>query len=55
MQCCREHDGGDSFRGQERFCEFQRQNQKTRRMLEAAFGTSYAAEYIDKILFNAPL
>ena len=51
---CREQTGAGSLEGQKRYCEFQRRNLKTRRMLEAAFGTEYAAAYMDTILFDLP-
>ena len=36
-----------------RFCACQLENDKTRRMLAAAFGAPYADDYMDAVLFDA--
>lgn len=41
--------------GQERYCNHQQENDKTRRVLEKAFGEAWAARYIDTVLFDPPI
>ena len=38
-----------------RFCQFQLQNDKTRRILAAAMGGDFADEYMTSVLFDAHL
>ena len=40
--------------GQLRYCRFQKQNDKTRRVLEKAFNPSWADQYIENLLFDDP-
>lgn len=40
--------------GQRRYCEQQRQNDKTRRILEKAFGPEWAERYMTTVLFDLP-
>lgn len=40
--------------GQQRYCTQQQQNDKTRRVLEKAFGDEWAASYITNVLFDLP-
>ena len=40
--------------GQNRYCTQQRQNDKTRRVLEKAFGDAWAERYMTTILFDLP-
>ena len=40
--------------GQDRYCTQQRQNDKTRRVLEKAFGASWADRYMTEVLFDLP-
>lgn len=42
------------FEGQLRYCLQQRRNDKTRRVLEKAFNTSWADRYISELLFDDP-
>jgi phycocyanobilin:ferredoxin oxidoreductase len=40
--------------GQRRYCTQQQQNDKTRRVLEKAFGTNWAERYMTTVLFDLP-
>ncbi|NEP15791.1 MAG: phycocyanobilin:ferredoxin oxidoreductase [Leptolyngbya sp. SIO4C1] len=40
--------------GQRRYCQQQRQNDKTRRILEKAFDTAWAERYMTTVLFDLP-
>ncbi len=40
--------------GQQRYCSQQRQNDKTRRVLEKAFGIDWAERYMTTVLFDLP-
>jgi phycocyanobilin:ferredoxin oxidoreductase len=40
--------------GQQRYCEQQRQNDKTRRILEKAFGSEWSDRYMTTVLFDLP-
>jgi phycocyanobilin:ferredoxin oxidoreductase len=40
--------------GQAYYCNKQRQNDKTRRVLEKAFGSTWAEEYLETMLFDLP-
>jgi len=40
--------------GQRRYCQQQQQNDKTRRILEKAFGTEWADRYMTTVLFDCP-
>jgi phycocyanobilin:ferredoxin oxidoreductase len=40
--------------GQRRYCSQQQQNDKTRRVLEKAFGESWADRYMTTVLFDLP-
>ncbi|MGJ3251531.1 MAG: phycocyanobilin:ferredoxin oxidoreductase [Elainellaceae cyanobacterium] len=40
--------------GQQRYCTQQRQNDKTRRVLEKAFGHEWAERYMTTVLFDVP-
>ncbi len=40
--------------GQKNYCTKQQQNDKTRRILEKAFGTDWAENYMTKVLFDLP-
>lgn len=40
--------------GQERYCTQQQQNDKTRRVLEKAFGDAWAERYMTTVLFDVP-
>jgi phycocyanobilin:ferredoxin oxidoreductase len=40
--------------GQQRYCQQQRQNDKTRRILEKAFGDEWAERYMTTVLFDLP-
>ncbi|MBE9076458.1 phycocyanobilin:ferredoxin oxidoreductase [Romeria aff. gracilis LEGE 07310] len=40
--------------GQRRYCTQQRQNDKTRRVLEKAFGAAWAERYMTTVLFDLP-
>jgi len=42
------------FSGQHHYCTQQRQNDKTRRVLEKAFGVSWADRYMTTVLFDLP-
>ncbi len=39
---------------QTRYCEKQKENSKTTRVLESAFGEEVAKRYISEIMFDAP-
>jgi phycocyanobilin:ferredoxin oxidoreductase len=43
------------YEGQLRYCQQQRRNDKTRRVLESAFDAHWADNYICKLLFDDPL
>lgn len=45
----------DRWRGQLRYCQQQKQNDKTRRVLEKAFNAAWADRYIEELLFDDPL
>jgi phycocyanobilin:ferredoxin oxidoreductase len=50
-------DGEATFRrreGQHRYCKQQKQNDKTRRVLEKAFSREWAHRYIEQLLFDDP-
>ena len=40
--------------GQQRYCKQQQKNDKTRRILEKAFGEEWAQRYLDTVLFDVP-
>ncbi|MBD2258920.1 phycocyanobilin:ferredoxin oxidoreductase [Pseudanabaena sp. FACHB-2040] len=40
--------------GQQRYCQQQQQNDKTRRVLEKAFGDDWAERYMTTVLFDVP-
>ena len=42
------------WEGQQRYCTQQRQNDKTRRVLEKAFGDAWAERYMTTVLFDMP-
>ncbi|HEY9601067.1 MAG TPA: phycocyanobilin:ferredoxin oxidoreductase [Allocoleopsis sp.] len=42
------------FAGQHRYCTQQQQNDKTRRVLEKAFGSDWAERYMTTVLFDLP-
>ncbi|MDJ0715818.1 MAG: phycocyanobilin:ferredoxin oxidoreductase [Prochloraceae cyanobacterium] len=42
------------FAGQRYYCNKQQQNDKTRRVLEKAFGTEWTERYINSVLFDLP-
>jgi phycocyanobilin:ferredoxin oxidoreductase len=42
------------FEGQRQYCLQQRRNDKTRRVLEKAFNTTWADRYISELLFDDP-
>lgn len=44
----------DRWHGQVRYCKQQKQNDKTRRVLEKAFNPSWADRYIENLLFDEP-
>lgn len=44
----------DLLEGQQRYCKKQQQNDKTRRVLEKAFGTEWAERYMSTVLFDLP-
>ncbi|NDG01430.1 MAG: phycocyanobilin:ferredoxin oxidoreductase, partial [Synechococcaceae bacterium WBB_32_011] len=43
------------YHGQLHYCQQQRRNDKTRRVLEAAFNPQWAENYIQNLLFDDPL
>ncbi|MDA0717126.1 MAG: phycocyanobilin:ferredoxin oxidoreductase [Cyanobacteria bacterium] len=44
----------DRWQGQLRYCKQQKQNDKTRRVLEKAFNPEWADRYIEELLFDDP-
>ena len=42
------------YHGQVSYCRQQKRNDKTRRVLEKAFGTNWADRYIEEMLFDEP-
>lgn len=42
------------YHGQVSYCQQQKRNDKTRRVLEKAFGTAWADRYIEELLFDEP-
>ncbi len=44
----------DILAGQQRYCDRQQQNDKTRRVLEKAFGKQWTDRYITTVLFDSP-
>jgi phycocyanobilin:ferredoxin oxidoreductase len=42
------------WQGQLRYCKQQKQNDKTRRVLEKAFNPEWANRYIEELLFDDP-
>jgi len=44
----------ERWAGQLHYCRFQKQNDKTRRVLEKAFNPSWADQYIENLLFDDP-
>ena len=42
------------WQGQLRYCKRQKQNDKTRRVLEKAFNPTWADQYIENLLFDDP-
>ena len=40
--------------GQKNYCTKQQKNDKTRRLLEKAFGVDWAEHYINTVLFDLP-
>jgi phycocyanobilin:ferredoxin oxidoreductase len=45
----------ERWQGQLRYCKQQKQNDKTRRVLEKAFDPAWADRYIEELLFDDPL
>ncbi len=45
----------ERWQGQLRYCKQQKQNDKTRRVLEKAFNPAWADRYIEELLFDDPL
>ena len=43
------------FEGQKNYCLQQQQNDKTRRVLEKAFGVEWAENYLNSVLFDLPV
>ncbi|NES73474.1 MAG: phycocyanobilin:ferredoxin oxidoreductase [Okeania sp. SIO2D1] len=43
-----------NFAGQQYYCKKQQQNDKTRRVLEKAFGAEWAENYLNLVLFDLP-
>ena len=43
-----------NLQGQEYYCHKQQQNDKTRRVLEKAFGETWANKYLTQVLFDVP-
>jgi phycocyanobilin:ferredoxin oxidoreductase len=43
------------WEGQHRYCKHQKQNDKTRRVLEKAFNPTWADRYIEELLFDDPV
>lgn len=48
------HTRGAVLAGQRHYCQQQQQNDKTRRVLEKAFGQSWADRYMTTVLFDLP-
>jgi phycocyanobilin:ferredoxin oxidoreductase len=44
----------ERWQGQLRYCKQQKQNDKTRRVLEKAFNPDWADRYIEELLFDDP-
>lgn len=44
----------ETLAGQRRYCQQQQQNDKTRRILEKAFGEAWAERYMTTVLFDLP-
>jgi phycocyanobilin:ferredoxin oxidoreductase len=44
----------ERWHGQLRYCKQQKQNDKTRRVLEKAFDPAWADRYIEELLFDDP-
>ena len=44
----------ERYEGQLYYCEKQRKNDKTRKILEKYFGSKWANNYINKVLFDEP-
>jgi len=44
-----------AIEGQRRYCSQQQQNDKTRRVLEKAFGEDWAERYMTTVLFDLPV
>ena len=44
----------ERYEGQLYYCEKQRKNDKTRKILEKYFGSKWANDYINKVLFDEP-
>jgi phycocyanobilin:ferredoxin oxidoreductase len=44
----------ERWEGQLRYCKQQKQNDKTRRVLEKAFDPAWADRYIEELLFDDP-
>lgn len=42
------------YQGQQRYCSQQQQNDRTRRVLEKAFGVDWAERYMSTVLFDLP-
>ncbi|MFM9102621.1 MAG: phycocyanobilin:ferredoxin oxidoreductase, partial [Cyanobium sp.] len=42
------------WQGQIRYCKQQKQNDKSRRVLEKAFDPAWADRYLEELLFNDP-
>ncbi|MFS8911541.1 phycocyanobilin:ferredoxin oxidoreductase, partial [Synechococcus sp. H60.3] len=42
------------YQGQQRYCSQQQQNDRTRRVLEKAFGPAWAERYMSTVLFDLP-
>ncbi|MGQ9836906.1 MAG: phycocyanobilin:ferredoxin oxidoreductase [Cyanobacteriota bacterium] len=43
-----------NYQGQQRYCSQQQQNDRTRRVLEKAFGPEWAQRYMNTVLFDLP-
>ncbi|MEN9201588.1 MAG: phycocyanobilin:ferredoxin oxidoreductase [Thermostichus sp. DG_1_6_bins_120] len=43
-----------NYQGQQRYCSQQQQNDRTRRVLERAFGPEWAERYMSTVLFDLP-
>lgn len=53
-QACDDPSTLNRWHGQLRYCKQQKQNDKTRRVLEKAFNPAWAARYIEDLLFDDP-